>query len=339
MIMRHEERRAVRTADGHEERRTRTEQPGRTARATARRSGAQRVEAERFEAERFEAERGALLAVAYRMLGSVSEAEDAVQETWLRLERTDTAEVANLAGWLRTVVTRICLDMLRSRRSRREHLTEQHLLDHVRGSAAGPVKASAPEEEALQADAVSRALLVVLDRLTPAERVAFVLHDMFAVPFDEIAPIVGRTSDAAKKLASRARSKVRGRPAVPAAELARQRETVTAFLSAARSGDLAAVLAVLSPDALRRADAAALPPGMPAEVRGARAVAEGTVLLAERSRMSELALVDGRVGLVVAPHGRLLLAVAFTVQDGAISGYDVIADPDRLAATAIGVLD
>ncbi|MEV6008831.1 sigma-70 family RNA polymerase sigma factor [Streptomyces sp. NPDC051976] len=332
----------MRTVGGHEERRTRQGRTGGAAGGKAGRSGDQRVgaghvEAQRFETQRFETERGALLAVAYRMLGSVSEAEDAVQETWLRLERTDTAEVENLAGWLRTVVTRICLDMLRSRRSRREHFTEQHLLDQV--PAVGPARAGAPEEEVLRADAVSRALLVVLDRLTPAERVAFVLHDMFAVPFDEIAPIVGRTADAAKKLASRARGKVRGRPAVPAAELARQRETVTAFLTAARSGDLTAVLAVLSPDAVRRADAAALPPGMPAEVRGARAVAEGTVLLAERSRMSELALVDGRVGLVVAPRGRLLLAVAFTVHDGTVSGYDVIADRDRLAATEIGVLD
>ncbi|HEY3481390.1 MAG TPA: sigma-70 family RNA polymerase sigma factor [Streptomyces sp.] len=334
---------------GYEERRTQPEQTGgaargaagraRTQRAEAEPFEAERCEAERCEAERFEAERGALLAVAYRMLGSVSEAEDAVQDTWLRLARTDTAEVENLVGWLRTVVTRICLDMLRSRRSRREHFTEQHLLDRAEGPAVGPVRASGPEEEVLRADAVSRALLVVLDRLTPAERVAFVLHDMFAVPFDEIAPIVERTPSAAKKLASRARGKVRGRPAVPATELARQRETVTAFLSAARTGDLAAVLAVLSPDAVRRADAAALPPGMPAEVRGAQAVAEGTVLLAERSRMSELALVDGRVGLVVAPHGRLLLAVAFSVHDGTVGGYDVIADSDRLAATAIGVLD
>ncbi|MEE4540486.1 sigma-70 family RNA polymerase sigma factor [Streptomyces sp. V4-01] len=290
-------------------------------------------------AARFESERGGLQAMAYRMLGSAGEAEDAVQEAWLRLGRVDAGRVENLAGWLRTVVTRICLDMLRARRSRREDLTEQHLLDGFPHAAAGRTGASAPEEQALRTDAVSHALLVVLDRLTPSERVAFVLHDMFAVPFEEIAPVVERSPDAAKKLASRARGKVRGGPAVPAAELARQRAAVTAFLSAARAGDLAAVLAVLAPDAVRRADAAALPPGVPAEVRGARAVAEGTVLLAERSRMSELALVNGSVGLVAAPGGRLLLAVAFTVRDGVVAAYDVIADPARLGATELGVLD
>jgi RNA polymerase sigma-70 factor (ECF subfamily) len=291
-------------------------------------------------AARFEAERGRLQAVAYRMLGSAGEAEDAVQEAWLRLERVDGAMAGNLGGWLRTEVTRICLDMLRSRRARHEDLTEQHLLDRVPHAAADRTAAGAPEAHALRTEAVGNALLVVLDRLTPSERVAFVLHDMFAVPFDEIAPIVERSPDTAKKLASRARGKVRGRPAVPAAELARQREAVSAFLAAARSGDLDAVLAVLSPDVVRRADAAALPPGAPAEVRGARPVAEGTVLLAERSRMSELALVNGAVGLVAAPGGRLLFAVAFAVGgSGLVTGYDVIADPERLAGTELGVAD
>jgi RNA polymerase sigma-70 factor (ECF subfamily) len=282
--------------------------------------------------ERFEAERAGLRALAYRLLGSAGEAEDAVQEAWLRLGRVDAGEVANLTGWLRTVVTRICLDLLRSRKSRREDVTGQDLLADV--PAAG-----GPEDDAVLADEVSRALLVVLDALDPAERIAFVLHDMFAVPFDEIAPIVRRTPVTTKKLASRARHKVRGRPGVPAAELARQRTVVTAFLAAARAGDLTAILAVLAPDVVRRADAGALPPGVAAEVRGARAVAAGTVLLAARARLAEIALVDGRVGVVVAPRGRLSFALTFAVDGDRIAGYDVIAEPDRLRGLDIAVLD
>ncbi|SEF52101.1 RNA polymerase, sigma subunit, ECF family [Actinacidiphila yanglinensis] len=285
-------------------------------------------------ADRFEAQRGRLLAVAYRLLGSPAEAEDAVQEAWLRLSRAGAADVDNLAGWLHTVVTRICLDMLRSRRSRREELTDQPDLDLV-AEPAGP---GGPEEQALLADSVSRALLVVLNTLEPAERVAFVLHDMFAVPFDRIAPMVDRTPVAAKKLASRARRKVRGTPAVPAEELARQREVVSAFLSAARAGDLTAILAVLAPDVVRRSDPAALAPGAAAELRGARAVAEGTVLLASRARTAELALVDGRVGLLVAPRGRLLVALTFTVEDGRITAYEAIADPARLERVSVALL-
>ncbi|MGX1755711.1 sigma-70 family RNA polymerase sigma factor [Streptomyces lydicus] len=285
-------------------------------------------------AERFEGQRGRLRAVAYRMLGSVDEADDAVQEAWLRLDRVDAGEVDNLAGWLRTVVTRICLDMLRSRRSRRECLAEQQVLDHVSDAAQG----SPPEEEALLADSVSRALLVVLDTLDPAERVAFVLHDMFAVPFQEIAPIVGRTQVATKKLASRARHKVRGTPVAPAAELARHREVVSAFLAAARAGDLTAILAVLAPDVVRRADPLAVPPGGAVEVRGARAVAEGTAALAHRSQLAELALVNGTVGVIVAPRGRLLFALTFTIEQDKITEYDVIADPTRLRRLDLAVL-
>jgi RNA polymerase sigma factor (sigma-70 family) len=275
---------------------------------------------------------GRLRAVAYRMLGSLSEADDAVQEAWLRLGRVDTGDVDNLAAWLRTVVTRICLDMLRSRRSRREDLTGPQVPDEVWD------RSSHPEDEAVLADSVSRALLVVLDTLDPAERIAFVLHDMFAVPFDQIAPIVERTPVATKKLASRARRKIRGTPVVPAAELARHRRVVSAFLAAARAGDLTAILAVLAPDVVRRADPAAVPPGVPAEVRGARAVAEGTVVLARRSQFAELALVNGAVGVVVAPGGRLLLALTFTIEDDKITEYDVIADPARLQQLDLAVL-
>ncbi|BBA98870.1 putative RNA polymerase sigma factor [Actinacidiphila reveromycinica] len=289
-------------------------------------------------AERFEAHRALLHAVAFRMLGSAGEAEDAVQETWLRLGRTDVREVANLPGWLRTVLSRICLDMLRSRAARREDLTGRHVFDEVEAPAQAP--GARPEDEALRADAVGRALLVVLDTLDPDERVTFVLHDMFAVPFDRIAPLVDRTPATTKKLASRARRKVRGTPAVPADELARRRRVVAAFLSAMRAGDLDAILAVLAPDVVRRADPAALAPGMAAEVRGARRVAEGTALLARRARYAEPALVDGRVGIVVAPRGRLALALTVSFgEDGLISGYDVIADPDRLRRLDLAVLD
>ncbi|MEV4758918.1 sigma-70 family RNA polymerase sigma factor [Micromonospora sp. NPDC049559] len=286
-------------------------------------------------AERFEAQRGQLRAVAYRMLGSLSEADDVVQEAWLRLDRVDADDVDNLAGWLRTVVTRLCLDALRSRRSRREDLTDQRAFDEVRHAGAG----GDPADEALLADSVGRALLVVLDTLQPAERVAFVLHDLYAVPFEQIAPIVERTPVAAKKLASRARRKVRGVPAVPPAVVASHRRVVSAFLAAARAGDLDGILAVLAPDVVRRADPAALPPGAAAEVRGARAVADGTVALAGRSRFAELALVDGAVGVVVAPRGRLLFALTFTVEGSRIAGYDVIADPARLRQLDLAVLD
>ncbi|MDQ2708840.1 MAG: sigma-70 family RNA polymerase sigma factor [Actinomycetota bacterium] len=285
-------------------------------------------------AERFEEQRGQLRAVAYRMLGSASEADDAVQEAWLRLGQIDVCDVDNLAAWLRTVVTRICLDMLRSRRSRREDLTGQ-----VPDQAFETTRGSQPEDETLLADSVSRALLVVLNTLDPAERIAFVLHDMFAVPFEQIAAIVERTPVAAKKLASRARHKVQGVPAVPAAELARSRRVVSAFLIAARAGDLAAILAVLAPDVVRRADPAALPPGAAAEVRGARAVAEGTVALGARSQLAELALVNGTVGVVVAPQGRLVLALTFTISGDKITSYDVIAEPVRLQQLDLAVLE
>ncbi|MET8977138.1 sigma-70 family RNA polymerase sigma factor [Streptomyces sp. NPDC004539] len=284
-------------------------------------------------AERFESHRRPLRAVAYRMLGSLGEAEDAVQETWLRLRRTDVSGVENLAAWLRTVVSRVCLDMLRARTARREEPVGQRVPDRAGGEAGGP------EDEALLAESVGRALLVVLDTLAPAERVAFVLHDAFAVPFDEIAPIVERSPVTTKKLASRARHKVRGTPAVPAADLARQRHVVSAFLAASRGGDLEALLAVLAPDVVRRADRAALPPGVATTVWGARTVAREITVLGRRSRFAEVALVDGAVGLVVAPRGRLRLALTFRVAGGRVEEYEVVADPARLGALRVGVLD
>jgi RNA polymerase sigma-70 factor (ECF subfamily) len=280
---------------------------------------------------RFEAERGRLRAIAHRMLGSPDEADDAVQEAWLRLFRTGGDGIDNLPAWLTTVVSRICLDMLRAPSARREEPYGQQPPERDRA-------ADGPEDTALLGDSVGLALLVVLDRLGPAERVAFVLHDLFGVPFDRIAPVVGRSRPAAKKLASRARHKVRGTPAVSGAELDRHRRVVEAFLAAARGGDMGALLDVLAPDVVRRADPAALPPGTAPELRGAQAVAEGTVLLRERSRYAAVALVDGRVGIVVAAQGRLLLALRVTVEGERIGSYEVIAGPDRLSRVEVGVL-
>ncbi len=281
-------------------------------------------------AGRFEVHRGQLRAVAYRMLGSPSEADDAVQEAWIRLSRAQWASIGNLESWLRTVVSRLCLDMLRTRTALREEPLEWH---EPAGAAQGD-----PEHEAELIDSVGRAMLVVLDRLAPAERVAFVLHDLFAVPFDQIAPIVGRNAVAAKKLASRARRRVRG-AAVPGAELARHRHVVEAFLAAARSGDLGALLAVLAPDVVRHADPAVLQPGSETVVRGADAVARQTLVLGPRARYAEPALVNGAVGAVVAPHGRLLIVLAVTVRGDHITRYEVIADPVRLRRVDLVVLD
>ena len=286
-------------------------------------------------AERFEAHRGQLRAVAYRMLGSLSDADDAVQEAWLRLSRlssSDAGGIENLEAWLRTAVSRLCLDILRTRTSRREEPLDWH-------APATAAQDGDPEQEALLLDSVGRAMLVVLDALAPAERVAFVLHDLFAVPFDEIAPVVGRSPATAKKLASRARLRVRGAPAVPRAELARQRSVVEAFLAAARSGDLDALLAVLAPDVVRRTDPAVLQPGGQQVLSGADAVARQTLVLGPRARFAEPALVNGMVGAVIAPHGRLQLVLAVTVAGGRVTGYDVIADPARLAQLELAVLD
>ncbi|MDQ7802864.1 sigma-70 family RNA polymerase sigma factor [Amycolatopsis sp. A133] len=278
-------------------------------------------------AAQFEAERGRLRGLAYRILGSAAEADDAVQEAWLRLNRVDSVD--NLAAWLTTVVSRVCLDVLRSRKARREEPFEVF---------PEPVDDADPAGEAALADSVGRALLVVLDALGPAERIAFVLHDLFAVPFDRIAPVLDRTPVAAKKLASRARQRVRGTSPLPPADLARHRRVVDAFLAAARGGDLTSLLDVLAPDVVRRADAAALPAGAALETRGARAVAEEAQVFGKRARFAEAALVDGVVGVVVAPRGRLELALAVTVEGERVAAYEVIAGPARLAALHVTLL-
>ncbi len=280
----------------------------------------------------FEAQSASLVGLAYRMLGSRVEAEDAVQEGWLRLARTDVSGVENLTAWLRTVVSRVCLDMLRARASRREELGRQ-----VPDDVGEPV--DDPEQVALQADAVGRALLVVLDTLAPAERTAFVLHDMFAVPFDEIAPIVGRSAGTTKKLASRARRKVRGVPAVDAAELARHRTVVEAFLAASRAGDVEALVALLDPDVVRQADPIAATAGRAAVLRGARPVAGEIAAFGRDARFADAALVDGDVGVVVAPYGRLLLALLFTIEDDRVVAYELVAEPARLRRLDLAVLE
>ena len=283
-------------------------------------------------AERFETNRGHLRRVAYRMLGSVSEADDAVQETWLRLSRSDTSGVQNFSGWLTTVVARVSLDMLRSRRARREEAldTDLPLPQHRRADGVDP------EHEALLADSVGLAMLIVLDTLAPAERLAFVLHDMFAVPFDEIAPIVDRTPSAARQLASRARRRVQGASPTPAADGARQRELVAAFLAASRGGDFAALLAVLDPDVVVRADAAAVRLGAKPEVRGATAVFESFL---GRAKGAQPALIDGEAGAVWAPGGQVRVALRFTISDDGIVAIDLIADPERLHGLDLTMLD
>jgi RNA polymerase sigma-70 factor (ECF subfamily) len=284
-------------------------------------------------AERFEEHRTHLRAVAYRMLGSLTEADDAVQETWLRLGRAGTDDVENLGGWLTTIVARVCLNMLRSRATRREVPLAPHLPDPVisRETDVGP------EDEALLADSVGLALLVVLETLPPAERLAFVLHDMFAVPFEEIAPIVGRSATATRQLASRARRRVRGTPA-PDADRARQRAVVDAFFAAARRGDLEALIAVLDPDVVLRFDGGALP-GASAVVRGAEAVASRALMFADPSRLVRSASVNGAAGVVVTLEGRPVSVMGFTVAGGRIVAIDTLGDPERLSRLDLTVLD
>jgi RNA polymerase sigma factor (sigma-70 family) len=284
-------------------------------------------------AEQFEAKRTYLRAVAYRMLGELSEAEDAVQESWLRLNRSDTSDITNLGGWLTTVVARVCLDMLRARNSRREEPLDVHAPDRIASYADG----IDPEEEALLAESVGLALLVVLQTLAPAERLAFVLHDTFGVPFDEIAPIVGRSPTAARQLASRARRRVQGAATAPDADRTRQREVVDAFLTAARGGDFDALLALLDPDVVLRTDRAAVPAGASSEVRGGLAVAKQAAR--GRARAARPALVNGAVGVVVAPRGRLLMVLIFTITGGKIVAIDAVADPARLRQLDLAVLD
>ncbi len=279
-------------------------------------------------AGRFEANRPRLRAMAYRMLGSLSDADDAVQEAWIHAAGASMDGVDNPEGWFTTIVARVCLDMLRSRKSRREEP-----LDLPDAAVAGP------EQEAMLADSVGLALLVVLDTLAPAERVAFVLHDTFGLPFSQIATITGLSPAAARQLASRARRRIQGTASVPRGRLARQRQVAEAFLAAARGGDLGALLAVLDPDVVLHADAAAGPAGAAATLRGAAAVAQGARAASARSQYSRVALVNGTPGIVMAPRGRLRVVLAFTMTDDKISRIDVIADPARLQTLDLAVLD
>ena len=284
-----------------------------------------------FLAQQFEQHRPHLEAVAYRMLGPGGGAEDAVQETWIRLSRTD-AVVENLGGWLTTAVARVSLDMLRSRASRREDPTDAQQADDAATEGAG----SDPEEEALLADSVGAALVVVLDTLSPSERLAFVLHDTFAVPFDQVGAILRRSPDAAKQLASRARQKVRGSDAQVDADPARQRAVVDAFLAAARNGEFEALLAVLAPDVVLDADAAAVGMGSPEQLRGARAVAS---MFSGRAKAARSAVIDGAAGLVGLVGGRPKVAWDFTIVDGKVAHIDMIAAPeslDQLEVTMLG---
>ncbi len=284
---------------------------------------------------RFEEHRTRLRAVAYRMLGSLSEADDAVQEAWLRLRRADTGSVENLAAWLTTVVARVCLNMLRSRESRREEPLDVHLPDPIIGRADGVD----PEHEVLLADAVGLALLVVLDTLTPAERLAFVLHDMFAVPFEEIAPMVERSPAATRQLASRARRRVQGQAPTPDPDLARQRAVVDAFFAATRDGDFDALVAVLDPDVVLRADGGTARARPTVVVHGARAVAGQASTASRLAPFVRPALINGTAGAVVVVAGRVFSVMAFTVAHGKIVAVDVLYDPDRLADLDLAVLD
>jgi RNA polymerase sigma-70 factor (ECF subfamily) len=290
------------------------------------------VNEQSWQIEEFEQHRPHLRAVAYRMLGSLSEADDALQEAWLRLSSSDTEKVANLGGWLTTVVGRVCLDILRARRSRQE--------DYVGSWLPEPIVSldteTDPEQEAMLADSVGLALLVVLETLTPAERLSFVLHDMFAVPFEEIAPIVGRTPQAARQLASRGRRRVQGAAANPDSDLTHQREIVAAFLAASRAGDFNALLAVLDPDVVFRADSGKISPLARPPITGAADVA--TQLLARGSQFApqaRMALVNGTAGLIVGPPRRPFAVVGFTLAHGRIVAIDLITNPDKLRGLAL----
>jgi RNA polymerase sigma-70 factor (ECF subfamily) len=286
-------------------------------------------------ADRFEEHRAHLRAVAYRMLGSLTAADDAVQDTWLRLSRSEAGEIENLGGWLTTVVARVCLNMLRARSVRREESFGVHLPDPV----ISPDGELQPEEEALLADSVGLALLVVLDTLTPAERLAFVLHDMFQLPFEEIAPMVGRTPVTARQLASRARRRVKGADIrAPDPDLARQREVVDAFFLAARGGDFEALVALLDPDVVLRSDWGARRPAASAVTRGATAIAKQALTFSNLSARLHPALVNGAAGVVVTIRGRPFAVIGFTVAEGRIVEIDAIADPERVRTIAAAVL-
>jgi RNA polymerase sigma-70 factor (ECF subfamily) len=288
-----------------------------------------------FLAQEFEEHRTRLRAVAYRMLGSLSEADDAVQETWLRLNRTDANAVENLGGWLTTVVARVSLNMLRSRRSQREEPLDLRMPEPIVDRADG----TDPEHEALLADSVGLALLVVLETLNPAERLAFVLHDMFAVPFDEIAPIVDRSPDAARQLASRARRRVQGEAPIPDADVDTQREVLDAFLAAAREGDFEGLLKVLDPDVVLRADQGAASIGGSRVVRGAANVARQAQAFSRLDIDVRPALVNGAVGTVTLRDGQPFAIAGFTIRNRRIVEMDVFADPERLSELDLVILD
>lgn len=293
------------------------------------------MDEKKWQTEKFEANRPHLRAVAYRMLGSRTEAEDAVQEAWLRLGRTDTSEIDNLGGWLTTVTARICLDWLRSRKSRREEPLTVRVPEPVVSHEAG--NGTDPEQDALLADSVGLALLVVLEKLTPAERLAFVLHDMFDMAFDDIAPIVGRSTVATRQLASRARRRVQGVPVAAEADLARQRHLVDAFFTASRNGDMTALLTALDPDVVFRADAVAARMGALAEIRGSSAVAE---TFRGRAQGARLAVINGAVGAVVILGGQLRIALRLIIaDDGGITSINAMADPEELRKLEILLID
>jgi RNA polymerase sigma factor (sigma-70 family) len=290
------------------------------------------MNSEQWLAEHFERDRARLRKVAYRLLGSSTEAEDAVQEAWLRLSRSDAGYIENLSGWLTTVVARVCLDMLRSRRSREE------TLEAFSGRVAGAGEKPDMEEEGLIADSVGLALLVVMNRLTPPERIAFVLHDVFDVPFDEIGLIVGRTPTAARQLASRARCRVRRQPAIPTHELCDRQQVVVAFLEAVRGGNMDAIVALLDPKIVLRADASAAPGRKPVEVRGATDVAKGALAFAWRTRFAIPMLVNGTPGIVVAPGGRPALTLIMDIPSQQIRAIEIIGDPSRLRQMNFGAM-
>jgi RNA polymerase sigma factor (sigma-70 family) len=289
-------------------------------------------------AQQFEENRGRLRGVAYRMLGSLNEADDAVQEAWLRLNRSDASYIDNLGGWLTTVVARVCLDMLRSRGSRREESLSAQLPE----PATPRQPATDPEQEALLADSVGLALLVVLDRLTPAERLAFVLHDLFAMSFDEIANVIGKSATAARQLASRARRRVQGVGSAVDADLARQRSVADRFLAALRAGDFEALMNVLDPDLVVHIDAAAARPGAPTEIHGAEAWAKGAVAFsaafAHLARSTTPAIIDGKIGAISAPGGHLVRALNLVIKDGKVAEIEIIGDPARLRDLDLSIL-
>ncbi len=290
------------------------------------------MEQQEWLARQFADHRPHLRAVAYRVLGSLSEADDAVQDAWLRLSRAETSEVENLRGWMTTIVARVALNMLRSRRTRREQPLDVHVPDPI----IDPADGADPEHEALLADSVGLALLVVLETLTPPERLAFVLHDMFAVPFEEIAPIVERSPEATRQLASRARRRVRGAAPIPDADLTAQWEVVEAFLAAARDGDFDALVAVLDPDVVLRADGGLT--GLSQHVQGAETVARQALLWSRVDLTIRRALVNGAAGLISFRDGRPFSVGAFTIKNGTIVEIDFLADPERIAQLDLAVL-